>query len=83
MQSNANIKAKKRLYMTATPRLYEENTKKKAEENSVVLCSMDDESLYGKAKCVTLESLIVTRIRSSFLNAMYSLQDKKTMLILI
>ena len=48
VHSNANIKAKKRLYMTATPRLYEENTKKKAEENSVVLCSMDDESLYGK-----------------------------------
>ncbi len=48
VHSNSNIKAKKRLYMTATPRLYEENTKKKAEENSVVLCSMDDESLYGK-----------------------------------
>lgn len=48
VHSNANVKAKHRLYMTATPRLYEENTKKKAEENSVLLCSMDDTSLYGK-----------------------------------
>ena len=48
VHSNENIKARRRLYMTATPRLYEENTKKKAEQNSVVLCSMDDESLYGK-----------------------------------
>ena len=48
VHSNENIKARRRLYMTATPRLYEENTKKKAEQNSVILCSMDDESLYGK-----------------------------------
>ncbi len=48
VHSNTNIKAKRRLYMTATPRLYEENTKKKAEEHSIILCSMDDESLYGK-----------------------------------
>lgn len=48
VHSNENINARRRLYMTATPRLYEENTKKKAEQNSVVLCSMDDESLYGK-----------------------------------
>lgn len=48
VHSNENINARRRLYMTATPRLYEENTKKKAEQNSVILCSMDDESLYGK-----------------------------------
>lgn len=42
------IRAKKRLYMTATPRLYSEATKKKAEENSVEICSMDDVSKYGE-----------------------------------
>lgn len=42
------IKAKKRLYMTATPRLYNESSKAKAQENEAVLCSMDDEAIYGE-----------------------------------
>ncbi|MDE5765394.1 MAG: DEAD/DEAH box helicase family protein [Ruminococcus sp.] len=42
------IKTAKRLYMTATPRVYGDSSKKKADENSVVLCSMDDISLYGE-----------------------------------
>lgn len=33
--------------MTATPRLYTDETKRKAEENSAVLCSMDDKAMYG------------------------------------
>lgn len=41
------IQAKKRLYMTATPRIFADAAKSKAEENNAVLCSMDDESLYG------------------------------------
>lgn len=41
------IQAGKRLYMTATPRIYGNNAKAKAESDSVVLCSMDDENLYG------------------------------------
>lgn len=42
------IKAKKRLYMTATPRLYDDNTKSKAAEAEAILCSMDDKTLYGE-----------------------------------
>jgi predicted helicase len=42
------VKAKKRLYMTATPRLFSDGTKTKAKENDAILCSMDDENLYGK-----------------------------------
>lgn len=42
------IKAKKRLYMTATPRLYDDNTKSKAAEADAILCSMDDPALYGE-----------------------------------
>lgn len=45
------IKAKKRLYMTATPRLYQDSVKKKAEENNAILCSMDDASIYGEEIC--------------------------------
>jgi predicted helicase len=41
------IKAAKRLYMTATPRLFDDNTKASAEANEAVLCSMDDEALFG------------------------------------
>lgn len=41
------IKAAKRLYMTATPRLYDEAVKGKAEEHSAELASMDDEAIYG------------------------------------
>jgi predicted helicase len=42
------IKAKKRLYMTATPRLYSDDIKSKAAQADAVLCSMDDVNLYGK-----------------------------------
>ena len=42
------IKAKKRLYMTATPKVYSDDTKVQAQENDVLLCSMDDEDIYGQ-----------------------------------
>lgn len=48
VHDNAFIPAKKRLYMTATPRLFSESSKVKADLNDAVLCSMDDEKLYGK-----------------------------------
>ncbi len=41
------VKGKKRLYMTATPRIFGESVKAKASEASVELCSMDDEALFG------------------------------------
>ena len=41
------IKASKRLYMTATPRLFDDNVKGMAEEHSAELASMDDEAIYG------------------------------------
>jgi predicted helicase len=41
------IRASKRLYMTATPRIYGASAKAKAETDSVALCSMDDAALYG------------------------------------
>ena len=41
------ILANKRLYMTATPRLYTENARKKAADYSVEVFSMDDEEKYG------------------------------------
>ncbi|MEY4750171.1 MAG: hypothetical protein RIQ60_2385 [Pseudomonadota bacterium] len=41
------IRAGKRLYMTATPRIYGDHAKASAEKDNVALCSMDDPALYG------------------------------------
>lgn len=47
VHDNEFIKSKKRLYMTATPRLYDDNSKSKAKESNTYLCSMDDRVTYG------------------------------------
>lgn len=41
------VAGRKRLYMTATPRLFDEDVKGKAAEHSAELYSMDDEAIYG------------------------------------
>ena len=41
------IRSAKRLYMTATPRLFDDQVKGKAAEHSAELASMDDEAVYG------------------------------------
>jgi predicted helicase len=55
------IQAAKRLYMTATPRIYGDHAKATAERDNVVLCSMDDEKLYGKELHVITFSEAVKR----------------------
>ncbi|WP_312703233.1 DEAD/DEAH box helicase, partial [Stutzerimonas nitrititolerans] len=55
------IRAAKRLYMTATPRIYGDNAKVKAESGEVTLCSMDDPALYGKELFVINFSEAVNR----------------------
>ena len=47
VHDDERLKAHRRLYMTATPRLYSERAKAKAAGSDVVVCSMDDETLYG------------------------------------
>ncbi|MFC9836509.1 DEAD/DEAH box helicase [Rhodococcus sp. NPDC127530] len=47
VHDNTYIQAAKRLYMTATPRLFDDNTKTDAKNKSALLASMDDETLYG------------------------------------
>jgi len=42
------IRAKKRLYMTATPRIYSDDTKTKAKDADAELCSMDDPAVFGE-----------------------------------
>ncbi len=48
VHDNNFIRGKKRLYMTATPRIYTQASQELAERRSVILCSMDKEEYYGK-----------------------------------
>lgn len=48
VHSNDNVKAKKRLYMTATPRLYSSEAQTKAKEKEVEVWSMDDPEMFGE-----------------------------------
>ena len=47
VHDNGFVDADKRLYMTATPRIYGDRAKRKANENRLTLASMDDEATYG------------------------------------
>lgn len=47
VHKDSNLVAKKRLYMTATPRLYNDKAKEDAKAEDAVLCSMDDPATYG------------------------------------
>ncbi|EJF84688.1 hypothetical protein MCU_00266 [Bartonella elizabethae Re6043vi] len=48
VHDNSIIQGKKRLYMTATPKIFADHAKKQAHEMNGILASMDDEALYGK-----------------------------------
>ncbi|QOC95156.1 damage-inducible protein [Micromonospora craniellae] len=47
VHDDAYLGADRRLYMTATPRIYNEETKAEARNADAVLASMDDESTFG------------------------------------
>lgn len=47
IHDNSLIKGKKRVYMTATPKVFGDEAKTKAADAEAVLCSMDDERTYG------------------------------------
>ena len=42
-----NIPINKRIFMTATPKIYAPHITKKAKEEDVLICSMDDADMYG------------------------------------
>lgn len=48
VHDNSVIRGRKRLYMTATPRIYGEKARSKARDADAVLASMDDPDLYGE-----------------------------------
>lgn len=48
IHSNDHVKGRKRLYMTATPRIFGDNVRSKADEVGAELASMDNEALFGE-----------------------------------
>ena len=47
VHDNGFVRSRRRLYMTATPRIYKDQAKRSANEKLLTLTSMDDESIYG------------------------------------
>ena len=47
VHDNQKVESKKRLYMTATPRIYAESAQLKAKEEDIYVASMDNEEQYG------------------------------------
>lgn len=87
--SDGNIKAKKRLYMTATPKVYSESSKAKAKESDNVIYSMDDEEIFGEeiytlnfSKAIALDLLtdykvIILAVRKENLSDVTNSVNKK------
>ena len=48
IHSNEYVATRKRLYMTATPRIFGDAARRKADDHDAELASMDDESKFGK-----------------------------------
>ena len=61
VHSQETIAARRRVYMTATPRIYGELAKATAEKDKIALFSMDDEAVYGKELFVITFSEAVRR----------------------
>ncbi len=87
--SDENIKAKKRLYMTATPKVYSESSKAKAKESDNVIYSMDDAEIFGEeiytlnfSKAIALDLLtdykvIILAVRKENLSGVTNSVNKK------
>ncbi len=87
--SDTHIKAKKRLYMTATPKVYSESSKAKAKESDNVIYSMDDAEIFGEeiytlnfSKAIALDLLtdykvIILAVRKENLSGVTNSVNKK------
>lgn len=87
--SDTHIKAKKRLYMTATPKVYSESSKAKAKESDNIIYSMDDGEIFGEeiytlnfSKAIALDLLtdykvIILAVRKENLSGVTNSVNKK------
>ncbi len=87
--SGEHIKATKRLYMTATPKVYSESSKAKAKESDNIIYSMDDAEVFGEeiytlnfSKAIALDLLtdykvIILAVRKENLSGVTNSVNKK------
>ncbi len=87
--SDENIKAKQRLYMTATPKVYSEDSQTKAKEKGNLVYSMDDAEVFGEEiytlnfeRAIALDLLtdykvIILAVRSENLSGVTNSVNKK------
>ncbi|GAA9925113.1 DEAD/DEAH box helicase [Helicobacter pylori] len=87
--SDEHIQAKKRLYMTATPKVYSESSKARAKESDNAIYSMDDEGIFGEeiytlnfTKAIALDLLtdykvIILAVRKENLSGVTNSVNKK------
>ncbi len=71
------IRGAKRLYMTATPRIFGETAKATADKDSVTLCSMDDGALFGDNLFVlTFSSAVKRRLLVDYKVIVLAVEEK-------
>jgi predicted helicase len=87
IHSDDFIRARKRLYMTATPKIYGEKAKSQEAEGEVTLYSMDDETVFGKTfhtisfsdavnlGCLVDYKVIVLGVEEDIVGNKYTYQD--------
>lgn len=73
----AYIRGAKRLYMTATPRIFGDTAKATADKDAVTLCSMDDPALFGDNLFVlTFSSAVKRRLLVDYKVIVLAVEEK-------
>lgn len=73
------IKARRRLYMTATPRMFTSDALKKAAANDINVWSMDDEETYGKEFYrINFGDAVAKEVLSDYKVLVLTLNEKKS-----
>jgi len=80
VHDDKNIRGKKRLYMTATPRMFTSDALKKAAANDINVWSMDDEKNYGKEfyRLSFGDAVHLKKILSDYKVLVLTLNEKKS-----
>ena len=77
------IRATRRLYMTATPRLYTEEAKGKAKQDAIRVFSMDDEKTYGpEFHRLSFSQAVDERLLTDFRVVILGLRDENEVEVL-
>ena len=77
IHDDERIRAKKRLYMTATPRLYAQSAKAKAARHETEVFSMDDEETYGpEFHCLPFSRAVEQDLLSDYKVVVLAISEK-------